>query len=131
MSKPVVLVTGACGGVGQALVQRFAASGWQVFATDLDDEALRRLDDSKRLAGYSAGDIRQPAECRRIVAREFRSPEHNHRCYRNKATSRYLISGMEGAEFLGLDGQDQSKHFRWKRLGMECHRQRLVCIAPL
>lgn len=68
MSKPVVLVTGACGGVGQALVQRFAASGWQVFATDLDDEALRRLDESKWLAGYRAGDIRQPAECRRVVA---------------------------------------------------------------
>jgi len=68
MSKPVVLITGACGGVGQALVRRFGTSGWQVFATDLDGEGLRRLAEAECLAGFSAGDIRQPAECRRIVA---------------------------------------------------------------
>ena len=67
MSEPVVLITGACGGVGQALVQRFSASGWRVFATDLDSAALRRLDDTGQLAGHCAGDIRHPGECQRIA----------------------------------------------------------------
>ncbi|CAM3860900.1 SDR family NAD(P)-dependent oxidoreductase [Ectopseudomonas alcaliphila] len=68
MIEPVVLITGACGGVGQALVRRFRASGWRVFATDLDGEALRALGDAEHLAGYCPGDIRRPADCQRIVA---------------------------------------------------------------
>jgi len=32
---PVVLVTGAAGGIGAAAVRRFAAGGWRVVATDL------------------------------------------------------------------------------------------------
>jgi len=39
---------------------------------------------------------------RRIFVRNLRSPEHHHRCYRNKATLRYIISSMEGAEYLDL-----------------------------
>ncbi|MHB2028793.1 MAG: SDR family NAD(P)-dependent oxidoreductase [Acidimicrobiales bacterium] len=32
---PVVLVTGAAGGIGAAVVRRFATGGWRVVATDL------------------------------------------------------------------------------------------------
>lgn len=68
MCEPVVLITGACGGVGRALVRRFNASGWRVFATDLDGETLRHLGETEQLAGHCPGDIRRPADCRRIVA---------------------------------------------------------------
>ena len=49
-------------------------------------------------------DLRTGEEKKRIFVKNIRSPEHHHRCYRNKATSRYLISSMEGAEFLDLTG---------------------------
>ena len=35
----------------------------------------------------------------------FHAP-HHHRCYRNKATSRYVIASRRGAEFVDLDGRD-------------------------
>jgi outer membrane protein assembly factor BamB len=44
--------------------------------------------------------------------------DHHHRCYRNKATSRYLIASRRGAEFLDLVKGNHSVH-NWIR-GM-CH----------
>ena len=38
-----VVVTGAAGGLGAATVRRLAASGWRVFAADLDSSALAGL----------------------------------------------------------------------------------------
>ncbi|MDP6635392.1 MAG: PQQ-binding-like beta-propeller repeat protein [Phycisphaerae bacterium] len=66
-------------------------------------------------------DIRTGSEKKRIVARNLRSPEHHHRCYRNKATSRYIISSLEGAEFMDLesDGHLQNNWVRGAcKLGM-------------
>jgi len=45
-----------------------------------------------------------------IFAPDLLSPEHHHRCYRNKATDRYLISSMEGAEFLDLRGTNSGQN---------------------
>ena len=77
------------------------------------DEKLKSARKSARAlaVGY---DIRTGKEAKRIVVANFRSPEHHHRCYRNKATSRYIISGMEGAEFLDLraDGHSQNNWLR-------------------
>ena len=66
-------------------------------------------------------DIRTGAEKKRILARNLRSPEHHHRCYRNKATTRYIISSLEGAEFMDLesDGHLQNNWVRGAcKLGM-------------
>lgn len=49
-----------------------------------------------------------------ILAPSLRSPEHHHRCYRNKATSRYIISSLEGAEFLDLVS-DNHLQSNWAR----------------
>jgi len=38
-----VVITGAAGGLGSATVRRLSASGWRVFATDLDSPALHAL----------------------------------------------------------------------------------------
>ena len=59
-------------------------------------------------------DLRTGEEKHRIVVHQLRSPEHHHRCYRNKATERYIISGMEGAEFLDLKGDDHGQN-NWLR----------------
>jgi outer membrane protein assembly factor BamB len=63
------------------------------------------------LLGY---DLETGEEERRILAEEIRSPEHHHRCYRNKATTNYILSGMEGIEMLGFSGADPSQN-NWLR----------------
>jgi len=42
------------------------------------------------------------------------SPQHHHRCYSNKATSRYIIGAMEGMEYLAL-GADEHSRNNWVR----------------
>ena len=59
-------------------------------------------------------DLRSGKESRRIFVKNLRSPEHHHRCYRNKATTRYLISSYEGAEFLDFQGDNHSQN-NWIR----------------
>jgi outer membrane protein assembly factor BamB len=102
---------------GQEVPSSAGAEGEDLFVVDgVVWRGMIPVDQELKPVGKSADvlalgyDLRTGEECRRIVAREFRSPEHHHRCYRNKATSRYLISGMEGAEFLGLDGQDHTQN---------------------
>jgi outer membrane protein assembly factor BamB len=59
-------------------------------------------------------DLRSGQEKKRILVDNLRSPEHHHRCYRNKATTRYLISSYEGAEFLDFKGDDHGMN-NWLR----------------
>ena len=66
MTVPVVLVSGAGGGIGAATVRRFAAAGWRVVALDLDDAALARLPDEGVVARLR-GDIRTADSCRELV----------------------------------------------------------------
>ncbi|MBT3198711.1 MAG: PQQ-binding-like beta-propeller repeat protein [Phycisphaerales bacterium] len=42
------------------------------------------------------------------------SPQHHHRCYTNKATSRYVIGAMEGMEYLAINGDEHSRN-NWVR----------------
>ena len=53
-----VLITGAAGGVGQAVARRFTAGGWQVIGTDL--VAADGVD--------FVADLTEVSECRRVVA---------------------------------------------------------------
>ncbi|MHC4521313.1 MAG: outer membrane protein assembly factor BamB family protein, partial [Planctomycetota bacterium] len=59
-------------------------------------------------------DLRSGEEKKRILVPKLRSPEHHHRCYRNKATGRFMISSYEGAEFLDFQGGDHSQN-NWIR----------------
>ncbi|AOE85455.1 SDR family NAD(P)-dependent oxidoreductase [Pseudomonas sp. TCU-HL1] len=68
MTAPVVLITGAAGGVGRALVERFLQGNWQVFATDLDATGLAALQLEHPACEVFAGDIRGPATCHEAVA---------------------------------------------------------------
>lgn len=65
---PVVLVTGAGGGIGAATVRRFAAAGWSVVATDLVDAKLHALP-REMVLEQIPGDVRSAQGCRDIVAR--------------------------------------------------------------
>ncbi len=59
-------------------------------------------------------ELRSGREKKRILVKNLRSPEHHHRCYRNKATVRYLISSYEGAEFLDFKADNHSQN-NWLR----------------
>ena len=59
-------------------------------------------------------DLRSGKEKKQILVKNLRSPEHHHRCYRNKATIRYLISSYEGAEFLDFKADNHSQN-NWLR----------------
>ena len=63
MSEPVVLVTGAAGGIGGAVAARFAAGGWRVAAVDL--HAVQETDVSTSIVA----DLRDVAQCRSAVER--------------------------------------------------------------
>ena len=62
-STPVVLVTGAAGGIGGAVAARFTAGGWRVAAVD-----LQAVPESANLASIVA-DLRDVAQCRSAVER--------------------------------------------------------------
>jgi len=67
VSGPVVLVSGAGGGIGAATVRRFADAGWRVVAIDVDQAELDRLDRDAVIARLR-GDVRSAATCRELVA---------------------------------------------------------------
>ena len=68
MSGPVVLVTGAGGGMGREIARRFARDGWQVAATDLDDGLLASLAAEVPLAVRVPADLRVPEACQGVFA---------------------------------------------------------------
>jgi NAD(P)-dependent dehydrogenase (short-subunit alcohol dehydrogenase family) len=70
MAEPVLLVTGAAGGIGGAVARRFAKGGWRVVASDRDAEALQPLQAElgARLLATPAADLRRVYACRGLVA---------------------------------------------------------------
>ena len=94
---------------GSENVDLFVAQGlvWRGMIPVTEDlEAAKKSADAMTVAF----DLRTGEQKREIVVRGLRSPEHHHRCYRNKATERYIISGMEGAEFMDLDGSEHDQN---------------------
>ena len=71
MSGTVVLVTGAAGGVGRALVTAFVARGAAVVATDIDVSRLHTSIADLRGPGSVtsiAADLTDPQACRDLIA---------------------------------------------------------------
>jgi len=72
---------------------------------------FHRQPDRKGANALAVGyDLKTGEERKRVYAANLLSPEHHHRCYRNKATERYVLGGMEGVEFLDLEGADHSQN---------------------
>ena len=51
-----VLVTGAAGGIGRALVEHLSSAGWAVLGTDISDHSLTSID-RERLHGWITADL--------------------------------------------------------------------------
>ncbi len=98
------------GGEGNDL---FVVEGlvWRGIASVDDSGKYVRKSPNALVIGW---DLRTGKEKKRILVNNLRSPEHHHRCYRNKATCRYLISSYEGAEFLDFQADDHSPN-NWLR----------------
>ena len=68
-----VVVTGAAGGIGRAVAQRFAEDGARVALLDLDGPALERTAEELRAAGAEVTahlcDVRDAAACQAIIRR--------------------------------------------------------------
>jgi len=97
------------------------AEGDDLFVVDgLVWRGILCVDDGGQPVGKSANalaigwDLRSGEEKKRILVKNLRSPEHHHRCYRNKATTRYLISSYEGAEFLDFQADNHGQN-NWVR----------------
>ncbi len=94
---------------GSESVDLFVASGlvWRGIVPVSEDLKPVKKSSHAMTLGF---DLRTGEEKKRIVVRDLRSPEHHHRCYRNKATEHYIISSMEGAEFMDLLGDDHGQN---------------------
>ncbi|MBC8871301.1 MAG: PQQ-binding-like beta-propeller repeat protein, partial [Planctomycetes bacterium] len=51
---------------------------------------------------------------RTLPTQEALDQGHHHRCYRNKATPRFVITGRRGVEFVNIESEDNSRH-HWTR----------------
>ena len=94
------------GGEGDDL---FVVDGlvWRGMLSVDDDGKVVRKSPNALVIGW---DLRSGEEKKRILVNNLRSPEHHHRCYRNKATIRYLISSYEGAEYLDFQADDHGQN---------------------
>jgi len=98
---------------GAARVDVFVAGGlvWPGIVSADRNRRPGRKTPHTLAVGY---DLRTGEETKRIYVENLRSPEHHHRCYRNKATQRYVITGYEGCEFFDLSGDAHSQD-NWVR----------------
>ncbi len=99
---------------GSASVDLFVANGlvWTgMWAVDENQNPTKKKSPHAMAVGLDplTGDVKKT-----IHVPNLRSPEHHHRCYRNKATDRYIISAMEGAEFMDLQSNGHSQN-NWIR----------------
>lgn len=51
---------------------------------------------------------------RRLSTKEALDQGHHHRCYRNKATTRYFVTGRRGVEFIDISSEENQRH-HWVR----------------
>lgn len=75
----------------------FVASGC-VWAGRTSDKVVEGLDPR-------TGTVKKKIELKKLI-----NPWHHYRCYRSKATDRYLIRPKQGAEFIDLQGDNHMRH---------------------
>ena len=63
---------------------------------------------------FEARDLHTGALQRTVHMPQVWTAGHHHRCYRNKATSRFLVIGKRGIELVDLNGEEHSRN-NWVR----------------
>ena len=73
-------------------------------------------------------DLRTGEEKKRLATKKILNVGHHHRCYRNKATERYLLMSRRGVEFVDLESGENHLH-HWTR--GDCHTGVMPCNGLL
>ncbi len=68
MPQPVVLMTGAAGGLGSALAKRFVEGNWRVAASDRDKAGLQTLNKQIAVDTCIQFDLRKTSNCQELVS---------------------------------------------------------------
>lgn len=69
MPQPVVIITGAAGGLGSALAKRFVEGNWRVVASDRDKAGLQSLSKQVAVDTCLQYDLRNTQNCAELVSR--------------------------------------------------------------
>ena len=64
---------------------------------------------------YESRDLKTGVLRRTLPAKGNWTFGHHHRCFRNKATTRFLLTGKRGIEFFDVSGKRKSSRHRWVR----------------
>ncbi len=64
---------------------------------------------------YEARDLKTGKVQKSFSINKAWTAGHHHRCFRNKATSRYIITGKRGMEFIDLSLKNRTSKNRWIR----------------
>jgi len=87
----------------------FVADGlvWYGGFDGLRDRRKIRTATDVRKSGYDprTGEVKRIVECQNLI-----TPGHHFRCYRSKATERYLLWPKRGVEFIDLKSNDHMRH---------------------
>ncbi len=99
------------GGGFHAPLDLFVIDGlvWQGFHTS-DSVSPPPVDDFDKGRDLHTGEVKRENN----VMVELQTSGHHHRCYRDKATDRYIIAGKRGLEMMDLSGDEHSRN-NWIR----------------
>jgi outer membrane protein assembly factor BamB len=87
---------------------------WSAELTDKAYEQRGKKARSRWPAAVHGYDLRTGELKERVPLGHIFTAHHHHRCYRNKATERYILASRRGTEFIALDGSHLSVH-NWVR----------------
>ncbi len=87
---------------GKVLWQQRGGKGWSAACTQPTDVFV--TNGTVWCASFSGLDIKTGQVRKKVTVDKLISPGHHYRCFRSKATERYLILPKRGAEFVDVEG---------------------------
>ncbi|MDP6636512.1 MAG: PQQ-binding-like beta-propeller repeat protein [Phycisphaerae bacterium] len=125
VAGPLVISNGTILSVSMPSMQTFSLETGKTIWTNKKGNPKRRrggqhpgvyIVDDTIWVGYKGQrvDFKTGKKLPSLDVKDLWSPQHHHRCYSNKATSKYVIGAMEGLEFLALKGDEHSRN-NWVR----------------
>ncbi|RWN58577.1 MAG: SDR family NAD(P)-dependent oxidoreductase [Mesorhizobium sp.] len=144
IEKKTAVITGAAGGIGQAISRQFVANGYRVGAGDADQAGLDRLEAELNRTGQTvwsrAGDLRNKAYCEAPIDYSIRATGLTGRARQQRRHHHPRKHPRDDRRALGADVRHQSDvdflhvpacHRTHERPRRRCYRQRLIVLGSL